>query len=129
MELFCVHIWNVWLKPWINIQYEQDTIDTILDDELVTLDAMDNSDPDLIYEFIEDYNEFEEGLSTIITEIKYTHLESVESMDLLQSYINSNNMQSNNKMALDKLLWNIQSHHLKNPKKAPSVASFFSPRK
>ena len=90
---------------------------------------MDNSDPDLIYEFIEDYNECEEGLSTIITEIKYTHLESVESMDLLQSYINSNNMQSNNKMALDKLLWNIQSHHLKNPKKAPSVASFFSPRK
>ena len=39
---------------WINIEYEQDIIDTILDDELVILDAIDNSDPDFIYEFIED---------------------------------------------------------------------------
>ena len=39
---------------WINIEYEQDIIDTILDDELVTIDAMDNSDSDFIYEFIED---------------------------------------------------------------------------
>ena len=41
----------------IYIEDEQDIINTILDGELVLFYVMENSDPDLRYEFLEDYSE------------------------------------------------------------------------
>ena len=91
------------VDTWINIEDGQDIIDTILDDELVALDVMENSGHDLSYEFIEDDSEGKEEVSTKSPERECAHLEAVEAMDLLQSYIISNNMPSDNRMVLDKL--------------------------
>ena len=81
------------------------------------------------YDFIEDVSKDEEEISKISPKSKNTHLEAVEAMDMLQSYITSNNMPSDNGMTLHKLLWNFQIHDKKNPKKAPSITSFFAPWK
>ena len=59
---------------WINIEGEKDIIDAIVDYELVLLNAMDNSDPDLIHDFIEYMSEGREEVSTISLKRKYTHM-------------------------------------------------------
>ena len=62
----------------------------------------------------------------MVVERKYTRVEAESAMNLLKSYISSNNFLSEAHMSLSTLQQSIQKDKFKTSKKEPSISSFFS---
>ena len=66
------------------------------------------------------------NLSYFIQGQKYTHLEAMEVMDVMRSYMTANTFPLESFNSMDRLHWTAQQKSLKGNKKEPSIYSFFN---
>ena len=102
------------VSTWVNIVYDREIVDAIVDEELENLDDVSAIDIDVYDDYCE-----EEYIS--LKDQKYTHLEAMESMDVMRSYMKAYYFPIEIFIILDRLHWTAHQQRFKVNKKEPSI--------
>ena len=60
---------------------------------------------------------------------EYTHIESMEAMDVMRSYMTANAFPLESFNSMDRLHWTVHQQRFKGKKENPSIYSFFNEKK
>ena len=110
------------VSTWVNIEDDREIVDAIVVEELKNHDDVSAMDIDV-------YNDDFEVEDISSKDKNYTHLEAMEAMDGMRSYMTENAFPLEIFDSLDRLHWAAQNQIFKGKKKEPSIHSFFNRKK
>ena len=112
-------------EAWVEIEDNEDMINEIVDDELLLVDAIVN-DENLDDADNEDDEEEEIGQFETSTVKKTKHLDVLEAFATIESYLAENKLPKEHQLSISKVCYGVQTHRIQNPKKSPTIRSFFN---
>ena len=108
------------IDDWFDIEDDAVVIDSIVDEDIENLDAIE------VDNMIEnEYDGEDEEAHSLDSQRKYTRLEAIHAMDILRAYMTSKNLPSNVFVSLITLRKSIQKKRLKAFTKETSISTFF----
>ena len=116
----------------MEIEDNEEVMNAINDHELQKIDESAKNKNKIT---VDDYNDDEED-EIIMTEekprkvkSKVTHNEITKAFDMIQSFMEDENLPLENRLSLDRLQYSVQMHQIWKPKDSPTITKFFQPNK